>query len=438
MNGQMKVITGRNHWIKHFSVDILNKCSIIPKGGSPIKFYKPIEYIKIDIANQFGLDREQFEDRIRWVDANDQSLEKFENKAKDKYRYAAAILAFREVQAGKPTGHLVGLDACASGPQIMSALMRDAVGAENTSLIGKIRNCVYVKTTDAMNSFLTTAQHFLRNTVKYALMPFYYGSKAKPKMAFGEETDELKAFYRAQAQVCPGAAYLMPIMANSWNPFAKEHTWALPDGFIARVKVTSVKESKIEVDELDHASFMYQYTRIEGTEKGVANIANPIQSIDGYIVRELCRRCDHDKIQFRRVLSLLKQRARQIRLNGVELDSIQKIWNAQNVMSLVDLEDLIWDDISRFDFNYTDQLIVLVKRCLSRPSFPVITVHDEFKCHPNYMNYVRMTYVEIMVEISDGTLIDDILSKLFGEPVKIKKMADSISDEILDSEYALS
>ena len=63
---------------------------------------------------------------------------------------------------------------------------------------------------------------------------------------------------------------------------------------------------------------------------------------------------------------------------------------------------------------------------------------DEFTCHPNYMNWVRKTYMEIMAEISDSTLIDDILSKLYGKPIRIKKMSSSISEEILKGEYALN
>ena len=59
-------------------------------------------------------------------------------------------------------------------------------------------------------------------------------------------------------------------------------------------------------------------------------------------------------------------------------------------------------------------------------------------CHPNYMNWVRKTYMEIMAEISDSTLIDDILSKLYGKPIRIKKMSSSISEEILNGEYALN
>ena len=48
-----------------------------------------------------------------------------------------------------------------------------------------------------------------------------------------------------------------------------------------------------------------------------------------------------------------------------------------------------------------------------------------------------MTYMEIMAEISDSTLIDDILSKLYKKPIRIQKMSNSISQLIVDGEYAI-
>ena len=405
-----------------------------------MKFFRPIDYIKIDLANQYGhgLDKQSFEDRIAWADTNEKNLEALEAEAEDRYRYASARLAYRDVQAGKTTGHLVGLDASSSGPQIMSALMRDIVGAENTSLTGKSCNDLYQITTNVMNSLLTTEVSYDRKTVKYALMPHYYGSIARPQEAFGHDTPEYKAFMEATQKVCPGAAVLMHALRRSWNPGATEHSFTLPDGFVAKVKVTAVKETNIEVDELNHLRFKYQYTELEGKDEGVANIANPIQAIDGFIVREMNRRCNYDKVQFSRVLSLLKRRANQKSLNSVLLDSIQEVWANQNMVSLVDLEELQWEDVKTFDFNYCDQLMVIVKRCLERPSFPVIMVHDEFQTHPNYSNWSRLTYAEIMAEISDSTLIDDILSKLYNKPIRIQKLAESISAEILEGQYAIS
>ena len=54
-----------------------------------MQYFSPLEYIKIDISNQFGLDKKQFEDRLAWVNTNEHQLESFEDQADDKYRYAA-------------------------------------------------------------------------------------------------------------------------------------------------------------------------------------------------------------------------------------------------------------------------------------------------------------------------------------------------------------
>ncbi len=80
-----------------------------------MKTYTGAEYLQIDIATHFGLDKELFPDRIKWVEMHEESLEQMEDGADDYFRYAAAVMAYREAQAGKPSGHLVGFDACSSG-----------------------------------------------------------------------------------------------------------------------------------------------------------------------------------------------------------------------------------------------------------------------------------------------------------------------------------
>lgn len=403
-----------------------------------MKFYTPLEYIKIDVASQFGLDREAFEARIQWADENHTHLEKLREKADDPERFIAAVMALRQVEAGQPTSHLCGLDACASGPQIMSAFMRDPVGAENTSMIGNQRADIYTKTTETMNQLLGAASTYDRQTIKYALMPFYDGSKARPKTAFGNGTPERNAFYEARAIVAPGAAQLMDMMRNSWQPHALEHCWTLPDGFEIKLKVTAVKDSKIKGEQLEHASFTDQHTVNKGTEDGLVMAANIVQSTNGFIIRELGRRCSYNAGELGRVRKLLKKRAAQRHLNGVELDSIQELWVKHKFLSLVDADELEWEEVKRFDFTYCDQLTALIDRCLERPSFPVITVHDAFKAHANYMNWVRLTYAELLAEISESNIIDTILEDVTGRPANLKKLSSGIGDQIRQSEYALS
>lgn len=73
------------------------------------------EYLLIDAANNFGLDKETYDSRIIWAKANLDKLEDFVEEADDKEQFYSAVLAIREAQAGKPSGHLVGFDAICSG-----------------------------------------------------------------------------------------------------------------------------------------------------------------------------------------------------------------------------------------------------------------------------------------------------------------------------------
>ena len=89
-------------------------------------------------------------------------------------------------------------------------------------------------------------------------------------MIFGDETDELMAFYQAQELVAPGACYMMRELLDSWQPYALEHSHTLPDGFHVRVPVLQKMKAKIEIDELDHTTLTYIYEDNIGSEFGLA------------------------------------------------------------------------------------------------------------------------------------------------------------------------
>jgi len=93
------------------------------------------EYLMIDAANNFGHDKLTFEKRIEWCKANLTNLEALLPNAKNKPLFLKSVYAIRDTQAGIPTGHLVELDACSSGIQLMSAVMGCKIGAMNTGLI---------------------------------------------------------------------------------------------------------------------------------------------------------------------------------------------------------------------------------------------------------------------------------------------------------------
>lgn len=93
------------------------------------------EYIKIDVASQFGLDKETWAERLAWFDNREPHLESLVSEAENPALYYAAVKAWRETQAGQPTGHMISLDATSSGLQLLCVLTGDRTGAELCNVV---------------------------------------------------------------------------------------------------------------------------------------------------------------------------------------------------------------------------------------------------------------------------------------------------------------
>lgn len=120
-----------------------------------MKEFSGWQYLLIDVANQYGLDKETFEKRIEWANAHLDELKTLANQAKNKPLYVKAVLAIHRAQKGLPIGHLVGFDASCSGIQIMSVVTGCHTGAEATGLIDPNKRAdAYTACTQAMNQIL--------------------------------------------------------------------------------------------------------------------------------------------------------------------------------------------------------------------------------------------------------------------------------------------
>jgi len=96
-------------------------------------------------------------------------------------------------------------------------------------------------------------------------------------------------FYEALAVRLPGAVECMNDMQSCWQPNALKHEWTLPDGHVASVKVMEGINKKIEIDEMDHATFTHRAYVNQSIKRGLSLAANIVHSIDGYVVREMYR-----------------------------------------------------------------------------------------------------------------------------------------------------
>lgn len=338
------------------------------------------QYLLIDIANQYGHDKMLFEDRIQWATDHLQELESLSDKAECQPLYKKAVMALRKAQQGIPTGHLVGFDAVCSGIQIMSALTGCVSGATATGLVNpNVRADAYSSVTKAMQDILGTQFNVSRADAKAALMTSFYGSKAKPKQIFGEDTPELDAFYEAANKVAPGAWELLQDLLASWQPFALVHSWKLPDGFDARIKVMTKKEARIEVDELDHTTFTYEFYENAGTKTGLSNVANVVHSVDAYILRSIHRRCNYDREMVQNTYRLVQSSMQYSENETLDIEGKVAYYITQyersGIADVVILPYLDSLNVYGLSLIHRQTLLEIMEGMLAYKPFEVVTIH---------------------------------------------------------------
>jgi DNA-dependent RNA polymerase len=411
-----------------------------------MKQYTGWQYLLIDVANQSGRDKLLFEERIQWATDNLADLESLADQAETKPLYLKAVMAIRKAQKGIPTGHLVGLDACCSGIQVMSALTGCNTGAESTGMVDPNKRAdAYTAATDEMATILGNAVNVSRTDAKRGLMTSFYGSKAVPKELFGEDTPELDAFYQAAHIIAPGAWELLQDLLASWQPYALQHSWKMPDGFDARVKVMKKNTVRIEVDELNHATFSYEFYENQGAKNGLSNAANLTHSVDGWILRSMHRRLNYD-------WEVATEAARAIEIELIErsmgeqcmgvcfYDTLNYYVDQYDRSTLADIVILPYLNEGTVQYLSTEHLQALARilvGMLQHPPFELVTVHDEFKAHANNMNQVRWMYREIMAEIAESEVLNDLLSQINGVQGTFQKMNFNLPELIRKSNYAL-
>ncbi len=411
-----------------------------------MNYYTGFEYLCIDAANNFGLDKLLFEERIQWARDNMDVLETKVQEADTPALYLKAVQAIRKAQQGIPTGHLVGMDAVCSGVQLMSVLTGCKVGAEATGLVNPNKRAdAYSECTQNMQKVLGSAFHVERADAKDALMKSMYGSTAVPKRIFGEDTPELAAFYKAAEMTAPGAWTLLHELLAAWQPYALVHEWQLPDGFEVKVKVMNVKEIRVEVDELDHASFTYAFEQNVGSKEGLSLPANTIHSVDSYVARTMHRRLNYDPqvlayASWLLETEVLKREFAEYRedVEDADLQYYLDLYEASKMADVVILPYLTPENVGNLSYNHLKHLNHIVGLMEKHEPFELVTVHDDFKCHPNNVNHMRFMYKEILAELAEADLLTWMFRSILKCDGTYKKLSNNLADFIRASNYGLT
>lgn len=174
---------------------------------------------------------------------------------------------------------------------------------------------------------------------------------------------------------------------------------------------------------------------------------NVIHSIDAYILRSMQRRCNYDPVIVSVVRDILQEEEDYRYCDGPQYDPedavgphavYSELYNRTNMVDAVILPFINSYSVRQLELDHIQALIALCDSMLAHPPFELITVHDEFKCHANYCNYMRQHYIDIFAELADSNIIDDIFFQITGSHVSYANSNPGLSEMIRNSEYALS
>ncbi len=236
----------------------------------------------IAIANHAGKDKLTWQDRYDWAIMQDLDKVVWDEPILGR----KAVRALKDTQKGKPTGYVMSLDATSSGIQIMAVLS----GCKQT---GKLVNCIdpnvrhdlYSDIAKMMNKKLS--KPVSRTIVKQCTMTHYYNSKATPKGLLNEK--ELAIFYEVIEGLLPGAEEVMHTINQCWNSAEDHHSWVMPDNHTVYVPVVEGVSGVYSDPEFGDIPLKWYHQTKSINYRSLC--PNVIHSIDGYIAREMVRRC---------------------------------------------------------------------------------------------------------------------------------------------------
>lgn len=402
--------------------------------------FTPIQYLMLDIASNFGLDKETWNDRLAWFetvqeDILSHNIDDLTKQAEEPALFFAGCKAFCKANKGESISYPISLDATASGAQILSVLIGCNKSASMCNVVDTgNREDLYTNVNTCMNTRLGTDNMVPRADSKQATMTALYGSEKEPKKVFGED-EQLDAFYAVMEEEVPGIWKLNEALLGLTNPEALEYSWVLPDNFHVKTKVmTSIDQKVLFLDEVYIVP-----KKVQGpleVDKSLG--ANTVHSIDGMIVREIMRRCSYE-------LDVLQGLKRMLENGLYEPKSTMEreqdqlliaLWDhylmsgflSARILELLDDQNMWWVD--------PDVILGLINSMPKKP-FQVLSVHDCFRVLANYGNDLRSQYNQLLSEIAQSDLLQFIVDQIDPDEITVTKYGN-LSKDVLQSNYALS
>lgn len=385
--------------------------------------FKSIEYMYISLANQFGKDKLNWDERINWATENFMLLDPKE--AENACMAFACMEAIKDIAAGKPIGYAVGLDATCSGMQWLSVLVHDENAARLTNVIDTgSRQDAYSHIYNAMKAQASIG-FVTRADAKAAVMQSLYGGIKTPQAVMGDHYD---LFVDTMRKEVPRAWALNEVFLQIWNPNASEYSWTMPDGFDVLVPVERAVEHSFS---FYGQEYRYLKKEIGPKAKGRSLSANTCHATDSLAVREMIRRCSYDPVQVNRAMEAL---AGSTAIRGTKkqyqlAERLADLYKQTGFLSARVIQCLNYHTVKMFP----EKELIRLMKSLPKKEFKLRTVHDEFYCLASYCNDMREQYRNIVLEVAKSNLLNHIVKAICAQDLD-KDM--DISDKI-GCDYAL-
>jgi len=385
-----------------------------------------IEYLKADIAckQDKSYEKATWDDRIAYYSTLDLEDKNTFKTAHNPIGLRAAALAMKKVKNKEPSGYMIELDACSSGLQILSVLVSCP---ESLSLCGSNpTKCVdaYTEIYKAMG----TNTGLTRKQVKKTIMTSLYGSVATPLRTFGEN---IELFYDTMKDKVPGAWDLNIGLQELWDEVkGSSYSWTLPDNFHGCIETKKQVYVPFVFCGEDYKVKTYVNERPD-FHKGLG--PNIIHSIDGFIVREVFRRCMYDPEQFVRVVNALDGTG----CTGTGSALVKQLWS--NYQETGFLSVRILDGLNEDTMGLVDSFVIgKLLSSLPEKNFDVVSVHDCFRVHPSHGNDLRLQYNQVLCDIKNSEMLTSISSQVAQRTVKARKVGVIPDKTLLNANYMLA
>jgi hypothetical protein len=386
-----------------------------------------MDYLEAEIVckKNKSFEKKTWKERISEFDGLWIYDESIYNKASDPIGLRAGIEAYRDMLEGKPSGYMISLDATSSGLQLLSILISCPIswnlcGGDHTQRVDTYR--VLYK---AMN----LGDYLTNEEVKKAIMTALYGSEEIPDRTFGDKVD---IFYETLEKMLPGAWELNIALQDLWAKIKKSsYSWTMPDNFHCHIDTTTPVYTNFNFLGEEFSIKKHENKRPK-FHKGLG--PNLIHSVDSFIVREMARRCMYDKEVITRVINSLDSKNTE----GQNKQMVELLWSMYKSTGILSYRILDYLDSGNMGLVNPMTIAKLIKELPEQP-FELITIHDNFKCHPNYGNDVRKQYNKILLSLNKSQLLRFMVRQVTNQPNLRVTQVGLISEEsILNSNYSLS